>query len=194
MAPIAFRYISNAAGDQWTRHENELAYKRMTITPRYLTGHTDTDTRMTLLGAAIGMPVIVSVMGGHGLAHVTAEAGTAQGAHAAGTLFTAGSQSTLSMEQIAQATPGPKWFQITCRQMPAKPRSCCSARTPRAFWRWCSPSTRWAGRKHKRDGAPLFPRYPSEIFRAKRRTRGQPSSRISDGTTLFLFRKLRGCR
>ena len=61
----------------------------MTITPRYLTGHTDTDTKITLLGAPIGMPVIVSVMGGHGLAHVTAEAGTAQGAHAAGTLFTA---------------------------------------------------------------------------------------------------------
>jgi lactate oxidase len=112
LPPIAFRYISNAAGDQWTRRENEAAYKRVTITPRYLTGHNDTDTNITLLGAPISMPIIVSVMGGHGLAHVTAEAGTAQGAHAAGTLFTAGSQSTLSMEQIAKATPGPKWFQI----------------------------------------------------------------------------------
>jgi lactate oxidase len=112
LPPIAFSYISNAAGDQWTKRENETAYKRVTITPRYLTGHSDTDTKIALLGAPIGMPIIVSVMGGHGLAHVTAEAGTAQGAHAAGTLFTAGSQSTLSMEQIAQATPGPKWFQI----------------------------------------------------------------------------------
>jgi lactate oxidase len=120
LPPIAFRYISNAAGDQWTRHENELAYKRITITPRYLTGHTDTDTKITLLGATISMPVIVSVMGGHGLAHATAEAGTAQGAHAAGTLFTAGSQSTLSMEQIAQATPGPKWFQIYMPEDPGK--------------------------------------------------------------------------
>jgi lactate oxidase len=112
LPPIAFRYISNAAGDQWTRRENEAAYKRVTITPRYLTGHNDTDTNITLLDAPISMPIIVSVMGGHGLAHVTAEAGTAQGAHAAGTLFTTGSQSTLSMEQIAKATPGPKWFQI----------------------------------------------------------------------------------
>jgi L-lactate oxidase len=112
LPPIAFSYISNAAGDQWTRRENEAAYKRITITPRYLTGHTDTDTRIMLLGAPISMPIIVSVMGGHGLGHVTAEGGTAQGAYAAGTLFTAGSQSTLSMEQIAQATPGPKWFQI----------------------------------------------------------------------------------
>ena len=112
LLPIAFNYISSAAGDQWTRRENETAYKRITITPRYLTGHSDTDTKITLLGASINMPIIVSVMGGHGLGHVTAEGGSAQGAHAAGTLFTAGSQSTLSMEQIAQATPGPKWFQI----------------------------------------------------------------------------------
>ena len=112
LLPIAFNYINSAAGDQWTRRENETAYKRITITPRYLTGHSDTDTKIALLGAPISMPIIVSVMGGHGLGHVTAEAGSAQGAHAAGTLFTAGSQSTLSMEQIAQATSGPKWFQI----------------------------------------------------------------------------------
>ena len=112
LPPIAFSYISNAAGDQWTRRENEAAYKRITITPRYLTGHSDTDTKTTLLGVPISMPIIVSVMGGHGLGHVTAEAGTAQGAQAAGTLLTVGSQSTLSMEQIAQTTPGPKWFQI----------------------------------------------------------------------------------
>lgn len=112
LLPIAFNYINSAAGDQWTRHENENAYKRITITPRYLTGHSDTDTKIILLGTPINMPIFVSVMGGHGLGHVTAEAGSAQGAHAAGTLFTAGSQSTLSMEEIAKATPGPKWFQI----------------------------------------------------------------------------------
>lgn len=107
-----FGYISSAAGDEWTKRENEAAFKRVTIEPRYLTGHADADLRTNLLGAKISMPIIVSVMGGHGLAHVTAEAGTTKGTHAAGTLFTAGSQSTLSMEEIAQASPGPKWFQI----------------------------------------------------------------------------------
>ncbi len=107
-----FGYISSAAGDEWTKRENEAAFKRVTIAPRYLTGNDDADLTATLLGAKISMPIITSVMGGHGLAHVTAEAGTAKGAHAAGALFTAGSQSTLSMEEIAQASPGPKWFQI----------------------------------------------------------------------------------
>jgi L-lactate oxidase len=107
-----FGYISSAAGDEWTKRENEAAYKRLTIVPRYLTGYADADLKTTLLGAKISMPIITSVMGGQGMAHVTAEAGTAKGTDAAGTLFTAGSLSTLSMEQIAQASPGPKWFQI----------------------------------------------------------------------------------
>lgn len=110
--PGGFGYISSAAGDEWTKRENETAFKRVTIEPRYLTGHDDADLSTSLIGAKLAMPIIVSVMGGHGLAHVTAEAGTAKGAHAAGTLLTAGSQSTLSMEEIAQASPGPRWFQI----------------------------------------------------------------------------------
>lgn len=107
-----FGYISSAAGDEWTKRENEAAYKRLTIAPRYLTGYIHADLSTTLLGAKISMPIITSVMGGQGMAHVTAEAGTAKGTDAAGTLFTAGSLSTLTLEQIAQASPGPKWFQI----------------------------------------------------------------------------------
>lgn len=108
----AFGYISSAAGDEWTKRENEAAFKRLTITPRYLSGYKEANLTTTLLGAKIAMPIITSVMGSHGMGHVTAEAGTAKGTHAAGTLFTAPSQSTLSMEEIAQASPGPKWFQI----------------------------------------------------------------------------------
>jgi lactate oxidase len=110
--PGGFGYISSAAGDEWTMRENEAAYKRLTIMPHYLSGYKDADMTTTLLGSKIAMPIITSVMGGHGMAHVTAEAGTAKGTDAAGTLFTVPSQSTLSMEEIAKASPGPKWFQI----------------------------------------------------------------------------------
>ena len=84
----------------------------MTIVPRYLTGYGAADLTTSLLGAKISMPIITTVMGGHGMAHVTAEAGTAKGTDAAGTLFTEGLMSTLNLEEIAQASPGPKWFQI----------------------------------------------------------------------------------
>jgi len=58
-----FGYISSAAGDEWTKRENEAAYKRLTIVPRYLSGYKDANMTTTLLGAKIAMPIITSVMG-----------------------------------------------------------------------------------------------------------------------------------
>jgi len=107
-----FGYISSAAGDEWTKRENEAAFKRVTIAPRYLSGYKDADRSTTLLGSKISMPVMVSAMAGHGMAHVTAEVGSAKGTDAAKALYCAASLSTKTLEEIAQACPGPKWFQI----------------------------------------------------------------------------------
>jgi lactate oxidase len=51
-------------------------------------------------------------MGGHGSFHVDAEVATAGGTGAAGALYVSSGASTRPMEDIAKATPGPKWFQI----------------------------------------------------------------------------------
>jgi lactate oxidase len=110
--PGGFGYISSGAGDEWTKHENEAAYKRITIAPHYLSGYKDADRSTTLLGSKVSTPIMVTAMAGHGMAHVTAEAGSAKGANAAGALYCAASLSTLTLEEIAQACPGPKWFQI----------------------------------------------------------------------------------
>ena len=107
-----FGYISSGAGDEWTKRENEAAFKRVTIAPRYLSGYKDADRSTTLLGSKLSMPVMVSAMAGHGMAHVTAEVGSAKGTSAAGALYCAASLSTKTLEEIAQACPGPKWFQI----------------------------------------------------------------------------------
>ena len=107
-----FGYISSAAGDEWTKRENEAAFKRITIVPRYLTGYKDADRSTTLLGSKVSMPIIVSPMAGHSMAHVTAEVGSAKGTGEAGALYTAASLSTNTMEEIAQADSAPKWFQI----------------------------------------------------------------------------------
>jgi len=107
-----FGYISSAAGDEWTKRENEAAFKRVTIVPHYLTGYKDADRSTTLLGSKVAMPIIVSAMAQHGMAHATAEVGSAKGAGEAGALYTAGSLSDNTLEEIAAASPGPKWFQI----------------------------------------------------------------------------------
>lgn len=107
-----FGYISSAAGDEWTKRENEAAFKRITIVPRYLSGYKDANRSTTLLGSQVSMPIIVSAMAQHGMAHASAETGSARGAGEVGALYTAGSLSNNTMEEIAAASSGTKWFQI----------------------------------------------------------------------------------
>jgi lactate oxidase len=107
-----FGYISSAAGDEWTKHENEASFKRVTIAPRYLTGYKDADRSTTVLGSQLGTPLMCSAMAAHAMAHETAELGSAQGTDAAKALYCAASLSTKTLEEIARACPGPKWFQI----------------------------------------------------------------------------------
>jgi L-lactate oxidase len=112
LPPGGFGYISSAAGDEWTKRENEAAFKRVTIAPQYLSGYGSADRSTTLLGAKLAMPIALSPMAAHAMAHATAEVGSARGTGAAGALYIAGSLSTNTLEEIAQAGPGPKWFQI----------------------------------------------------------------------------------
>lgn len=105
-----FGYIASGSGDEWTKHENEAAYKRVTIVPRYLSGLDSADTSIMLLGQRLSMPIIVTVVGGHGLAHASGEAGTARGAATAGTLMIAPSQSTVTLEDTMMGGNGPKFF------------------------------------------------------------------------------------
>jgi isopentenyl diphosphate isomerase/L-lactate dehydrogenase-like FMN-dependent dehydrogenase len=56
------------------------------------------------------MPVITAPMAAQGLAHISAEIGTARGTDAAGTLMTVSTFAHKKIEEIAAATKGPKWF------------------------------------------------------------------------------------
>lgn len=111
-----FGYIAGGAGDEWTMRENRTAFERRQIMPRVLTGHDQIDMRTSILGIPLASPVIVCPMGGQGLAHASAEAGMALGAAEAGSLMTLSTVSTLSMEQVAAASSGPKWFQLYLMQ------------------------------------------------------------------------------
>jgi lactate oxidase len=110
--PGGFGYISSGSGDEWTMRENLAAFQRIPIEPQYLSGVSDPDLAVSLLGSALAMPIIVPPMGSHGLAHVSKEEGTAKGAEAAGALMVAATPSNLSLEEIAAAKPGAKWFQL----------------------------------------------------------------------------------
>jgi lactate oxidase len=64
------------------------------------------------LGHDLPFPMITPPAGVQGMIHVEAEVAGARGTGMAGTLYVSSGLATKKMEDIAQATPGPKWFQI----------------------------------------------------------------------------------
>ena len=112
MAPFGFAYVSGGAGDEWTMRENLAAFNRWVITPDYLSGHRTVDTTTEILGTKISYPVITAAMGNQGSVHAQSEAPVVKGTALADTLFVESSVSQMSLEDIAAATNGPKWFQI----------------------------------------------------------------------------------
>lgn len=107
-----FGYIRSGSGDEWTLRENVRAFDDRQIVPRYLVGIDRPDTSTTLLGSVVDTPIFVPPMAAHGLAHDLAETASAKGAADAGALFTAQTLANVPLEDIAQASDGPKWFQL----------------------------------------------------------------------------------
>lgn len=93
---------------------NRRAFGDYVFTPHRMQGvvRENIDTSVTLLGEKLPHPVIVTPFGSHGLHHPAGEVATAEGAARSGALLTVSSASTRSMEDIAKASSGPKWFQM----------------------------------------------------------------------------------
>ena len=108
-----FGYISGGAGDEITLRENVEAFDDYRIMPRYLTGLDEPDISTEIFGTKVAAPIFCPPMAAHGLAHVTAEAGSSRGWGAAGCLYTMATLANTSIEDIAKANPaGPRWFQL----------------------------------------------------------------------------------
>ena len=107
-------FVKNGAGRQWTLAENQRAWGDYVMTPHRMQGivRQNIDLSVTLLGETLPHPLIVTPFGSHGLHHPLAEVATAKGAAMSGGLLSVSSASTASMEEIAQASSGAKWFQI----------------------------------------------------------------------------------
>lgn len=106
-------YIRGGAETENTMRRNEMAFDMVDIYPRIMTGVDKPDTNTSILGIDISMPVIAAPAAAHGLAHVTAEAGSARGVAAAGTIMSVSTYASSTLAEIAGAGNGaPQWFQL----------------------------------------------------------------------------------
>jgi len=108
----AAAYLNGAAADEHTARWNcdRLAAHR--LLPRVCVDVGRLDTSVNLLGTPMAAPVFLSPTAGHRMFHPDGELAAAEGAAAAGLLWTVSTLASLSLEDFAEFAPGPFWFQL----------------------------------------------------------------------------------
>jgi len=105
-------YIAGGSEDELTLRGNREAWEALALRPRCLVDVSARDMSTTLLGAPLTLPVLVAPTGFQMLAHPDAELATARAAHGAGTIMVLSTFSTRSLEEVAAAAGGRRWFQL----------------------------------------------------------------------------------
>ena len=109
---MVFDYIDGGADDEVTLGRNTKAFDDYDLLFKVLAGADNVDMSTTLLGENIDVPFFASPAAGHRLFHTHGERGVAKAADSAGTIFSLSTLSSVSIEEIAALTNGPKWFQL----------------------------------------------------------------------------------
>lgn len=104
----AFGYYEGGAGHEVTLGEAEQAWSRLRLRPRVLHDVSAVDTSLHLLGSDLRTPVLVGPTALHCVAHPEAEAATATGTAAAGSLMVLSTRASRVLEEVPA---GPWWFQ-----------------------------------------------------------------------------------
>src|SRR6266540_4337039 len=107
-----FDYIAGGADDEVTLRRNREAFERIELRPRALVDVSKVDLSTSILGQDIELPVILAPVAVQRLAHPEGELATARAAAAAGTVMALSTMASASIEEVAAASEGPKWFQL----------------------------------------------------------------------------------
>lgn len=108
----AYDYYRSGADGERTLRENVRAFERLTFHPRVLVDVADRDLSIELLGARLASPIAAAPTAYHKLATPDGEAATARACAESGTLMVVSTLGTMTLEDVAAAAPGPKWFQL----------------------------------------------------------------------------------
>ena len=108
----AWAYFSGGGADEITHRWNREHFDRLALMPRVLTGGPGCHTRFKLFGFDYVHPIFVAPMSHQKIAHPEGEIATAQGAGAQEAGMVASMQASVSMEDVARASPTCRWFQL----------------------------------------------------------------------------------
>ena len=107
-----FHYIDGGADDEVTKRRNTAAFETCDLIPNVLAGVSEIDLGVTLMGRRMEMPLFLSPTALQRLFHWQGERAVARAAEKFGIFFGISSLATVSIEEIAALTSGPKMFQL----------------------------------------------------------------------------------
>lgn len=105
-------FIQGGAEDERTVAANRAAFLGWSIVPRVMVDVAHRDLTTTVLGSTLSMPIGIAPVGLARLARHEGETASAAAAGEHGTVFCLSTGSSRSIEEVAAATAGPRWFQL----------------------------------------------------------------------------------
>ena len=107
-----FHYIDGAADDEITYKRNSQSFNDVDLVPNVLAGVEEVDMSTEIMGQELSMPFYCAPTALQRLFHHEGERAVAKAASSAGTMFGVSSLATVTVEDIAKISTGPKMFQF----------------------------------------------------------------------------------
>ena len=107
-----FHYIDGAADDEVTYKRNSQSFNDVDLVPNVLAGVEEVDMSTKIMGQELSMPFYCAPTALQRLFHHEGERAVAKAASSAGTMFGVSSLATVTVEDIAKISTGPKMFQF----------------------------------------------------------------------------------
>ncbi|MEM9566378.1 MAG: alpha-hydroxy acid oxidase [Actinomycetota bacterium] len=107
-----FDYIDGGAEDELALAGNAGSYREIGFNPRVLRDVSKIDTGTTLLGRPVPLPLVLAPTGFTRIADPQGELAVARAAARVGVPYSLSTMGTRSIEEVAEVSSGPKWFQV----------------------------------------------------------------------------------
>lgn len=112
MSVADYGYLAGGSWDELTLADNEAAFARRRLLPRVLVDVSSVDLTTTMLGHNVAMPIGFAPVAQQGRSNPDGELAPALVAAQAGLVYCLSTFANRSLEDVATAGTGPRWFQL----------------------------------------------------------------------------------
>jgi len=109
---VIYDYVQGGSEDELTLNWNRESFSKYEFVPRVLRDVSSIDLSTNLQGVDLRVPIMIAPTGMSRMFHHEGELAVAKAAHNAGSAYTLSTVATTSIEDVANLSNGPNFFQI----------------------------------------------------------------------------------